>query len=454
MDNFLIHTKKMRPRDWLLDAVLALAAFAFGCLQLVLSSSPIIVADDMFRQMIGIINTTPSPSAYLAMAITTLPLAVRRRFPWPVFIFVLVTFLGMQDVFRGFSLTIVGPAVALYTIAYERSRAEAFIAAALGVVALLAVVLPTKSADMALFVRIQNISYLAVALLAGLAVRNHKDYVAEAEQRSLAAQRSLAEQSARRMEEERVRIAREVHDITAHSLSAISIQAAAADRLLERDQPAAREAVRAIRATARAALDEIRDMVGVLRNGEEQAPIAPTGGTERMGDLLAFLRDAGIQASFSCDAYDRSRVASYIDIALYGIAREAVTNIVRHAYAKNTGIRLSTEDESACLVVQDDGVGVVDQEMGKTGIKGHGIQGMHERVQVLGGHLEVGSRAAGGFLVEARIPLVAREASEERPLAEPLPDPLADPLPDPLLSCRTNAEPVCPQGVSEASHGI
>ena len=408
MENFLVNNRPMAPKDWAVDVAVMLAAFLFGCGQLMLTASSIVIPDLELRQYLGIVNVVPDTSVFVALALTTLPLAARRRFPWPVFLFVLITFLGLQSAFRGFSLTVVGPAVALYTIACERGRTEAVIAVALAVAGVLFADAPSRTASLAFFTRFQNVALLAAAALAGYAYRTHRAYVAETERRALEAERSREEEAARRVEEERVRIAREVHDITAHSLSAVSIQAAAAERLVDRDPAAAKLAIAAARTTAKDALEEIRGMIGVLRAGDPAAETEPTAGTERLDDLAAYLRRAGVDVALDTGGYDRAAVPAFVDVALYGIAREAATNIVRHAGAHAATIRLATGPTGANLSVEDDGRGAAAETDGR----GHGIAGMAERVGLLGGTFAAGPRPRGGFRVEARIPLGAeKEAS-------------------------------------------
>lgn len=408
MENFLVNNRPMAPKDWAIDVVVALAAFLFGCGQLMLTASSIVIPDMALRQYLGVVNVVPTASVFAALALTTLPLVVRRRFPWPVFLFVFVTFLGLQSAFSGFSLTVVGPVVALYTIASERGRAEAVAAAVLAVAGVLFADAPSRTASLAFFTRFQNIALVVAAAFAGYAYRTHRAYVAETERRALEAERSREEEAARRVEEERVRIAREVHDITAHSLSAVSIQAAAAERLVDRDPEAAKQAIAAARTTAKDALEEIRGMIGVLRHGDDAAETEPTAGTERLDDLVAYLERAGVGVSLDTAAYDRADVPAFVDVALYGIAREAVTNIVRHAQARTAVVRLSTGPTGARLTVEDDGCGAASEGDGG----GHGIAGMAERVGLLGGTFSAGPRMNGGFRVEARIPLtVDKEAS-------------------------------------------
>lgn len=400
MDNFLVNNRPMSPKDWGIDAAVAAAAFLVGCGQLMLAASSIVIPDLAMRQYLGIVNVVPSTSVFVALALTTLPLVLRRRFPWPVFLFTFVAFLGLQNAFSGFSLSIVGPIVAVYTIACELSRIEAAIAVALAVLGLVFAEAPSRTASLAFFTRATNIALVAAAALGGYAYRTHRAYVEAVEQRAEEAERAGEQEAARRVEEERVRIAREVHDITAHSLSAVSVQAAAAERLIDRDPAAAKEAVAAVRATAKGALDDIRSMIGVLRHGDAVADTAPTAGTDRLDDLIAYLRKAGIEASLDDGGYDRARVPAHVDVALFGIAREATTNVVRHANARSATLVLALEGGRARLVIEDDGCGL--EAAGAQ--RGHGIEGMRERARLLGGTLEAGSRPGGGFRVTAVLP--------------------------------------------------
>ena len=401
MEDFLINTKKMGAADWLLDVAVALGAFAFGCAQLLLTLTSVVMPDELFRQLLGIPNVMPQTGAYLAIGLTTLPLVLRRKSPWLVFVFVMIAFLGTQSTLTGYTLAILGPIIALYTIAHERDRAETVVATVLAVGSLLFVALPTQSESLADLMRLQNITYMVAAALGGFAVRTHQEYVAETEQRAVAAEKSREEEAARRVEEERVRIAREIHDITAHSLSAVSIQAAAAERLIDKDPPAAKEAIATVRAISKDALEEIRSMIGVLRSGDTQAETAPTVGTERMDDIVSYLNDAGMQVDYDAAGFDRERVPAYIDVALFGIAREAATNIVRHAGASHASIRLSIDDDAVHLSIEDDGRGCGEEGAGN----GHGIEGMKERVSLLDGTISAHNRAGRGFAVRVNIPL-------------------------------------------------
>ena len=323
----------MGPRDWAVDVAVALAAFAFGAVQLMVSAS-LILPDEALRRMLGIEAVVPATSSFIALALTTFPLVARRKSPWLVFVFTLVAFVGLQNSFHGSMLAVFGPMVALFTIVVECSRIEMGVACAASALGLAAATYGGTSAALWFWVYVQNLVLMVVSALGGLAVCAHRDSVRATEQRAEEAERTREEVAARRVEEERVRIAREVHDITAHSLSAVSIQTAAAERLIDRDPAAAREAVSLAHETAKEALEEIRAMIGVLKTGDSSAETTPTEGTARLMDLADYLQEAGVTTTLDVSGYNREATPAFIDIALFGIAREATTNIVRHAHAK------------------------------------------------------------------------------------------------------------------------
>ena len=419
MDNLLMTYRDMTARDWLVDAAVTLAAFAVGCLQLMLTASSIIIPDLALRQYLGTVNVVPDLQVFVGLGMTVVPLVFRRRFPLPVFAACLVIFLGLQVRFSGFSMTVVGPLVALYTVAVECGTVPGVACGAAAVLSLLFAGAPMQAASMVFFTRFQNIALMVAAVLAGYAYRTHVAYVHAVEQRAVEAERTREEEAARRVEEERVRIAREVHDITAHSLSAVSIQLAAAERLVERDPQMAKEAVSTARATAKAALDDIRSMIGVLRHGDA-AETMPAAGTNQVGELESYLRGAGLDVELDMAAYDRALVPAHIDMALFTVAREACTNAVRHAGARAVSLRFAVEGDAATLSVVDDGAGcgvaaqpadMVAQQLPRAADgAGHGVAGMAERIHVLGGSFSAGDGENGGFCVRASIPLRGTEA--------------------------------------------
>ena len=190
-----------------------------------------------------------------------------------------------------------------------------------------------------------------------------------------------------------------------------SIQAAAAERLVDRDPAAAKEAIAEVRRTAKGALEEIRAMIGVLRAGEGPAETTPTQGTDRMGDLVSYLEGADIEVTLDETAYDRACVPAFIDVALFGIAREAATNIVRHAGARRATLALSTKREGfAELIVDDDGKGLAAPA---AAAGHHGLLGMRERARLLQGTFSASPSPLGGVRIAVSVPLSQKEETHE-----------------------------------------
>jgi signal transduction histidine kinase len=199
----------------------------------------------------------------------------------------------------------------------------------------------------------------------------------------------------RRVEEERLRIAREIHDITAHSLSAVNVQANLALRLIDANPEAAKNSVEAISKTSKQALAEMRGVVGAMRAG---ASDAPTQGMSAVDTLADYLRAAGLECAINNNGYASDSVPAYIDLALFGITREAVTNVVRHAQATRTTITFGINENTAYVEVVDNGIGATSPE-------GNGILGMRERASVFGGTFSVTPNydARGGTTVFAQL---------------------------------------------------
>ena len=397
MDKIFRNTSKLTATDWLIDAVIAAGAFGFCCLQLTVAVN-LLIPDEFMRRLMGIQAMVPSGLSLLAIALTTLPLVLRRKFPWAVFVWCLVSWGLLQAELNGIALSVAGPLIALFTLASARSRAEAAIACAvMCLVLLVAPAPPEQSRVLTQLTVFQNMALALAAAFAGYALHEHQERTRAIEERAVAAERSREAEARRRVEAERVSIAREVHDITAHSLSAVSIQAAAAERLVDRDPAAAKEA--------------IAEVIGVLRAGEGPAETTPTQGTDRMGDLVSYLEGADIEVTLDETAYDRACVPAFIDVALFGIAREAATNIVRHAGARRATLALSTKREGfAELVVDDDGKGLAAPA---AAAGHHGLLGMRERARLLQGTFSASPSPLGGVRIAVSVPLSQKEETHE-----------------------------------------
>jgi signal transduction histidine kinase len=198
--------------------------------------------------------------------------------------------------------------------------------------------------------------------------------------------------------EERARIARELHDVVAHSISIVAVQAGAAEELLDRDPERARAHLQAVRTTAREAMTEMRRVLDVLR--EDDAPHAPLPGLSRLDDLVAEARAAGVEVDV-VEEGERPELPAGLDLVVFRIVQEALTNVRRHAGGARASVRLSYARRALEIDVRDDG----DAPRAEPRSGGHGLIGMRERVKLFGGTLETGSADGGGFRVHAVLPL-------------------------------------------------
>ncbi|WP_181359089.1 sensor histidine kinase [Streptomyces sporangiiformans] len=213
---------------------------------------------------------------------------------------------------------------------------------------------------------------------------------------------AYAEEEARlRATEERLRIARELHDVIGHNISMINVQAGAALYRLKKDPAQAEDALGAIKASSRETLRELRATLGVLRQVDEEAPTAPAPGLARADELVASAKLAGLEVRIERTGVERSLPAP-VDLAAYRIVQESLTNAAKHSGAGRVTIQLVYGERELTLTVEDDGRGAAARPAGSGG--GSGITGMTERARALGGELTAGPRPDGGFAVRARLP--------------------------------------------------
>ena len=205
--------------------------------------------------------------------------------------------------------------------------------------------------------------------------------------------------------EERRRIARDLHDVVAHSVSVMTVQAGAARLLLAEEPARAREPLLSVEATGRQALTELRRLLGLLRSEEGERALGPRPGLAALPELLAQTRTAGLPVELSVEGEPPRSVAPGVELAAYRIVQEALTNARKHAGAARASVAVRYGNGALELVVANDGAPVVRD--GRP--RGHGLVGMRERAALYGGTLEAGPRAEGGFVVRARLPLEADE---------------------------------------------
>jgi signal transduction histidine kinase len=219
--------------------------------------------------------------------------------------------------------------------------------------------------------------------------------------------RAHEEEERRRASEERLQIARELHDVLAHNISLINVQAGVALHLIDERPEQARTALAAIKDASNEALSELRSVLDVLRRGYEDPPRSPTLGLARIDDLVARTQAAGLPVSKRVEGVPRPLPAE-VDLAAFRIVQEALTNVTRHARGAGATVKVGYEENALTVQVDDDGRGKAATITGG----GRGIRGMSERAAALGGVVKAGPRDGGGFSVVARLPL-NEEGSKE-----------------------------------------
>jgi signal transduction histidine kinase len=322
----------------------------------------------------------PGPLGITLLIIGGAALAFRRRYPDAALGVVLATTLGANAL--GAQMVWPGLIVAFFTAVLRGRRATAIASLIIGY----GVSVWNTTAEYALLLAAGLVTLFSVAELSRAL-----------NARAAADRRGREEAVARRATEERLVIARELHDVVAHSISVINVQANTALHLMDRQPDRAREALTAIHEVSGQALSELGSMLGALR--EPGAPLAPAPGIARLDELAARARSAGLAVSLTSEGEVRTLPAG-VDAAAYRIVQEALTNAVRHSGGNAAAVRLRYSSDSVEIEVDDDGAGSVPARAGS----GNGLAGMTERARALGGTLDAGPQPGGGFRVLARLP--------------------------------------------------
>jgi signal transduction histidine kinase len=273
------------------------------------------------------------------------------------------------------------------------------------VLAVLAAMLITVADDLLIegeeaSVVVLSLGLVFLAWYLGRRMKGRREYLALLEERAEYLERERAAEAQRAVTEERTRIARELHDVVAHRVSMITVQAGAAQTVAASDPDRAVRAMEAIEGEGREALEELRQILGVLRSDGDGTGLLPVHGLADIGDLVAEMRSAGMEVSLFNDG-DTGGIPAQVDLASYRIVQEALTNVVKHGGPDPSAqVRISSSDGHLTIEVTDNGSGV-----SRLPGSGHGLAGMRERTALLGGTFEAGPDPQGGFRVIARLPL-------------------------------------------------
>lgn len=351
--------------------------------------------------------------AYLFLLSLACVFAALRR-PRPATSTLLVTIVCVVVGVVGVSplATAVIAQVCLFSCALRAGRRCSFTIAAtvaVGLVIAFALSTPRPLTDTS---ALAVLPWTGLVLGAGLAVRANRDYVRALEERAAATHAARESEATRRVADERVRIARDLHDAVAHSIAVVNVHAGAAERRLTTDPDGAQESLREVRRASREVLLELRDIVAVLRTGDDD-PVGPPASAEGVPALLALTEALGLRVHAAIDAH-LDGLDPTADAALYRVLQEALTNAHRHGTGP-ARVRIQDEDGGMLLVVTNP---AAERELGAEG--GYGLVGMRERVEQAGGRLRTGVDN-GAFVVNVWLPRVRHTDGVDADAAESFP---------------------------------
>ncbi len=349
----------------------------------------------------------------LLLILQTLPVAARRRNPMRVlyvtgFAIILYSLLGYAPSNGQF-----GVFLAFYTVAANEPRRRATVAAAITAGGILISLASYAAFDAAGWTASLTGTYLSFGLawLIGDNLRVRRAYTRQLEERAVQLELEREEKAAQAVTEERARIARELHDVVAHYVSVMVVQAAGARRIADKDPAAARTALEAVESAGRTALAEMRRMLAVLR--EDDPGMGPQPGLAELDRLISQVRDVGLPVELTVEG-DACCLPAGMDLAAYRIVQEALTNTVKHGGKATARVTVRYHDDSLEIEVIDDGRGAAAPLLTPQDGGGHGLIGMKERVALFGGVLETSPVFPGGYRVFARMPLEPDDSARAR----------------------------------------
>jgi signal transduction histidine kinase len=329
--------------------------------------------------------------------IACLPLAWSRQAPLTALLATTVGLLVCLAVFQPYDTAIVVLAVALYQVASLGDRRRSLIVGAATAVFLIAVITLIASDNVAVNTGVRLAVALG-ALVIGDTVRSRRDLREARRERDLRIAQEREQENLRRIADERLRIARELHDTVAHALVAINVRAGVASHLHTAE--GSDDALKEIMAVSAEALNDLRSTLGLLRQPDEPVPTAPALDLDSVTQLLDRAKASGLDATADVQLNGHP-IPIAVEQAGFRIVQEALTNVLRHAGASRALVSLRVHEEALDIDVTDDGTGAT----GGGSPDGHGLRGMRERAAALGGEVTAGPAEHGGWQVHARLPL-------------------------------------------------
>jgi signal transduction histidine kinase len=393
------------------DAVVAILFAAAALLGVAALRDDIMANLDQIRASDPSFRLPSTVTSVLSMLGITLPLAWRRRFPFSVLIVAVVGYLVSQSVLKvpEPGVTVLAGSLAIYSAAaYGHRRFRTLVLALCigGILAEVARQLYFVSSDirplLQSFSFAWNVALLALPWVAGAVIRSLRESKRELADRAAELQQEREENARQAVFAERVRIARELHDVVAHHVSVMGVQAGAARRVMERQPEKAAEALSSIEASSRQAVVELHRLLGFLRRAGEADDLAPQPGLAQLGDLVAHAAQGDLAVELSIEG-DPRPLSTTLEVSAYRVIQEALTNTRKHSGAAHATVRVTYGTASLEVEVVDDGKAGAARTGGDEG--GLGLIGMRERASLHGGHLRAGPRPEGGFVVHATFPL-------------------------------------------------
>jgi len=346
-------------------------------------------------------------AAGVLFLLVTLPLAWRRRAPVAVLLTVIAAAVCAAFAIRpsqGPVASWIAVIVGFYSVAAHCAERRALLGGGIGLAALAIIIATGHPGTLSP----PSLLVLAAAWLIGRYQRQRRSQVSGLQDQAARLERDREEQARAAVTQERGRIARELHDIVAHSVSVMVIQAQAGQRLIS-DAAQAGTAFRSIEASGREALVELRRLLAILRTADDQLAIGPQPGLGSLDSLTDQVREAGLPVDLRIEG-QQVPLPPGVDLSAYRIIQEALTNTIKHAGPAKAEVILRYETSALELEITDTGAGAPAGALGT----GHGLIGMRERTTLLGGNLVTGSRdGASGYLVRARLPLTGPQTAAQ-----------------------------------------
>ncbi len=339
--------------------------------------------------------------AWVLALLLTAPYAVHRRYPWGALAVVLAALLAFSllhyAAFPGVSVFVL-----LFGLTLHGGRRDSLVALGASVAAFVVALAAQPAGVVTPSDVVSTLLATAVAWLAGDNLRQRRLRWTAMEERTRLLEREREDRARAAVAAERLRIARELHDIVAHSMSVVAVQAGVGRHVIDTDVAAAGQALAVIETTSREALVDLRRMLGVLRRGDEVAATRPMPGLTDIPGLVAETRAAGLGVTLESSG-TVADVPAGVNLAAYRVVQESLTNVIKHGGAV-AHVRISCGENGIEVEVTDGGR--PEEHLGppQSGGSGHGLLGMRERVELYGGQFEAGPRPGGGYRVRARLP--------------------------------------------------